>query len=120
MTFHDRRVTVVIVARDEDADRRILPGGREQVTTYHGPVEHEKRLEDVVVFTGGEESDLLHAAGAWIAARPYTTLLGINFIADEHCPSSERHPSEAGGAPVHRLAITVSRIDMPRPSRPAE
>ncbi|MFB9627104.1 hypothetical protein [Nonomuraea helvata] len=108
------------MARDEDANRRILPSDREQVTTYHGPVEQEERLEDVVVFTGGEESDLLHAAGAWMAARPYTTMLGINFIADEHCPSAERHLTETGGAPVHRLLITVSRVDMLRPSRPAE
>ncbi|MBZ4324518.1 hypothetical protein, partial [Streptomyces huiliensis] len=46
----------------------------------HGPVKQRGRMHpfEVVTFTGGEESDVLHAAGAWMAERPYTIAVAMN------------------------------------------
>ncbi|MFC0602285.1 hypothetical protein [Streptomyces palmae] len=73
--------------------------------TFHGPVGVHPREDaiHVITFTGSEESDLLHAAGAWMAEHLDAVLLGMNWVADYLSP----HDIDVPGPPRHRLDITV-------------
>ncbi|MEU0108347.1 hypothetical protein ABZ313_23715 [Streptomyces sp. NPDC006251] len=82
-------------------DRRVPDGYR----TYHGPVDVRVRGDDVLVvtFTGSEESDLLHAAGTWMAEHFDAVVIGMNWVGDYLSP----HEIDVPGPPRHRLDLTV-------------
>jgi hypothetical protein len=68
-----------------DNVHRLRHPAQSEVTTYHGPVKvkvHE--IAQMVTFAGGEESDVLHAAAAWMAERPYAIILGLNWAGDQN------------------------------------
>lgn len=77
------------------------------VGTFHGPVEVESSTEylQVITFVGAEESDVLHAAGAWMGEHLHAVLLSVNWVGDFLSPYDEDHD----GPPRHRLDITVDR-----------
>lgn len=57
----------------------------------------------VITFTGSEESDLLHAAGSWMAEHLDAVLIGLNWIGDFLSP----HDIDPPVPPRHRLDLTV-------------
>ncbi|MET7457059.1 hypothetical protein ABZT03_35295 [Streptomyces sp. NPDC005574] len=77
------------------------------------------RETDVQVITliGSEESDLLHAAGAWMAEHLVAVLLGLNWVGDFLSP----HDINVPGPPRHRLDLTVDlsneRLNRPGSNR---
>lgn len=77
--------------------------GREH--TYHGPV--DTRTDDqrivLVTFTGSEESDVFHAAGAWIAEHLYAQVVGLNWYADTTIPRDV----DFDEPPLVRLSLAV-------------
>ncbi|MFF5131004.1 hypothetical protein ACFY41_29285 [Streptomyces syringium] len=92
-----------------DDDQKVTRIGRPRVPrgykTYHGPVEsrpYQGNIQ-VITFTGSEESDLLHAAGSWMADHLDALLVSINWVGDFLSP----HDIDVPGPPRHRLDITV-------------
>lgn len=83
---------------------RIGRGSSEHLT-YHGPVEIRTSGAGIraVTFTGSEESDVLHAAGSWMAEHPDALLIGINWYGDHLTPRD----FDPAGPPLHRLDLTV-------------
>ncbi|MFJ5122324.1 hypothetical protein [Kitasatospora sp. NPDC088548] len=73
MTSDDSEEPVVV--------SRMVPGITGPVTFHHGPVDRESATQpfEVVRFTGAEESDILHAAGWWMADQPYAQILAMNW-----------------------------------------
>jgi hypothetical protein len=59
---------------------RIVKPRPGEAVIEHGPVRQSSQMHpfEVVTFTGGEESDVLHAAGAWMAEHPYTIVVAMN------------------------------------------
>jgi hypothetical protein len=92
----------------DQSDQNIvrIDRGSSKHLTYHGPVEIRAREEDinVVTFTGSEESDVLHAAGAWMAEHPYALLIGINWYGEGLTPRD----FDPGHPPLHRLDLSVA------------
>ncbi|MFV8133197.1 hypothetical protein [Streptomyces syringium] len=90
---------------DQHVTRIGRPRAPHGYKTYHGPVETEICEDNVqvITFTGAEESDLLHAAGSWMAEHLDALLIGLNWIGDFLSP----HDIDAPGPPRHRLDLTV-------------
>lgn len=67
---------------------RISAGNEDGPVFTHGPVKETSRLHafEVVTFYGSEESDVLHAAGSWMAEHPFTMIVSLNWRWD--------HPDE--------------------------
>lgn len=66
--------------------------------TYHGPVEsrpYQGNIQ-VITFTGSEESDLLHAAGSWMADHLDALLTSINWVGDFLSPHGIDSHASAG------------------------
>src|SRR3954451_3774509 len=77
--------------------------------TFHGPVttEIKKGGIEVITFTGAEEGDVLHAAGAWMNDHLDALLISVNWHGDFLSPYDEI--DSVPGPPRHRLDITVDR-----------
>ena len=76
--------------------------------TFHGPVTTKTQNDiQVITFTGAEEGDVLHAAGAWMNEHIGTLLIGVNWHGDFLSPYDEI--DDVPGPPRHRLDITVDR-----------
>ncbi|MET9931730.1 MULTISPECIES: hypothetical protein [unclassified Streptomyces] len=76
---------------------------------FHAPVTahvHESGVQ-VVTFTGAEEGDVLHAAGAWMNEHPNVLLISVNWHGDFLSPYDEI--DNVPGPPRHRLDLTVDR-----------
>ncbi|MFD7590866.1 hypothetical protein ACFV84_36110 [Kitasatospora sp. NPDC059811] len=65
--------------------KRVVPGIDEPVIFHHGPVERKSGTQpfEVVSFTGVEESDILHAAGWWMADQPYAQIVALNWRVED-------------------------------------
>jgi hypothetical protein len=86
---------------DNESDQAISRiGDYVEHRTYHGPVEVSTDETDVqrVSFTGSEESDVLHAAGAWMADSRGAILISTNWYDAMLCPHDDR--------PRHRECTT--------------
>ena len=92
---------------DESVPRINRPGTADR--TFHGPVDHKVREDgvQVITFTGSEEGDVLHAAGAWMNDHIGALLIGINWYGDFLSPYDEL--DNVAGPPRHRLDLTVDR-----------
>lgn len=98
------------MAGDEQVPR--LERRREKGKTFHGPVQQETDEAGRLVYltlTGGEESDVLHAAGAWIAEHLYAVIIAVNWYGD----ISE---DAADAVPQHKMRLIVDMsLYGPRP-----
>ncbi|WP_128380377.1 hypothetical protein [Streptomyces cavernae] len=67
---------------------RIVTGRQGEAAFTHGPVKQTSHMHtlEVVTFSGSEESDVLHAAGSWMAEYPLTLIVSLNWRWD--------HPDE--------------------------
>ncbi|MFI8944078.1 hypothetical protein [Streptomyces syringium] len=94
------------MSEDEQNVTRIgRPRAPHGYKTFHGPVDVRPREDNVqiITFTGSEESDLLHAAGSWMAEHLDALLISMNWIGDFLSP----HDIDVPGPPRHRLDLTV-------------